>query len=1286
MLAKCIALQGLFLLLFSLRQAAACPSHCVCFRTTVRCMHLMLDTIPDMPVQTSILDLRFNRIQELNSDVLHRLKNLNTLLLNNNHIRRISPGSFKGLGNLKHLYLYKNDIHKLQKDAFQGLNSLEQLFLHNNRISRIQPGTFSPLRSLTRLRLDSNPLFCDCEMLGLSELLRRYAERGSTHAAATCEHPAHLRGTPVRFLPPEAFNCESPRIVSAPTDAHVALGTTAYFTCRAEGTPKPSIIWLHNNNEIDMSSDGRLNLLQNGTLMIQDTRESDKGVYQCAAKNIAGEVRTQEAILLYSGSPSKPVFIIQPQNTEVLLGGSVTLECGVSGFPPPSITWTTDTGEPVPKDERFIITSSGGLYIQNVTISEQGSYHCNASNSEGSLLATALIIIQDTQKFLVIPSDQTVVEGQSAELPCSGHGHPSPLITWTKAGGELPNDGRHKVLASGTLQVLRVGRLDEGQYECHTASALGVSSMPVQLYVKPQDDVRAGDVFVEMSLQEAIRSVDSAFNSTHRHLFSMLPKTPKDLLALSRYPREPQAIETVRAAEILERTMELIAEHVQQGQAHDRNSSSYRYSNLLSPHYISMIANVSGCSAHRHAPNCSDICFHRRYRTHDGSCNNLQHPTWGASLTAFPRLLRPAYQNGFNFPRGHGATEDLGELPLPLPRLVSTTMIGTETVTPDAQYTHMLMQWGQFLDHDLDQTVPALSMSRFSDRAPCGQVCSNDPPCFPITIPENDPRASSGRCMFFARSSPVCGSGVTSLLLDSIYAREQVNLLTSYLDASNVYGSTEQKSQELRDLSNQRGMLLAGRVVSSSGKPLMPFARGPPTECMRDENESSVPCFLAGDHRANEQLGLTSMHTLWFREHNRIAEQLRQLNRHWEGDRVYHEARKLVSAQMQHITYAHWLPKVLGEAGMSMLGEYKGYEPNLNGGIFNAFATAAFRFGHTLINPILYRMDETFQPIPQGHLPLHKTFFSPFRLLQEGGIDPILRGLFGVPGKMRVPTELLNTELTEKLFSAAHSVSLDLAAINIQRGRDHGLPPYNDYRVFCNLTSAQDFEDLKTEIKNQEIREKLRSLYGTPKNVDLFPALMVEDLVPGTRVGATLMCLLVAQFKRIRDGDRFWYANPDVFTPPQLTQVRQSSLARVLCDNGDHIRHLQEDVFQVATFPHGMQSCEDVPGIDLRLWQECCDECGTQGQSDVLSQQFRGRRSVKFSYAEENQSSRTAVNSRHKDSPEDNALESILTQLERTIAVLQRKVTDIEAQMRWRYGGSPERGQRNESRQQDESL
>ncbi|KAM6221084.1 peroxidasin homolog [Rhynchocyon petersi] len=1375
-----------------------CPSRCLCFRTTVRCMHLMLETVPAVAPTTSILDLRFNRIREIQPGAFRRLRNLNTLLLNNNHIKRIPSGSFEDLENLKYLYLYKNEIQSIDRQAFKGLASLEQLylhfnqietldpesfqhlpklerlFLHNNRITHLVPGTFNHLESMKRLRLDSNALRCDCEILWLADLLKTYAQSGNAQAAATCEYPRRIQGRSVATITPEELNCERPRITSEPQDADVTSGNTVYFTCRAEGNPKPEIIWLRNNNELSMKTDSRLNLLDDGTLMIQNTQETDQGIYQCMAKNVAGEVKTQEVTLRYFGSPARPTFVIQPQNTEVLVGESVTLECSATGHPQPRITWTKGDRTPLPTDPRVNITPSGGLYIQNVIQGDSGEYTCFASNSIDSIHATAFIIVQALPQFTVTPQDRTVIEGQTVDFQCEAKGYPQPVIAWTKGGSQLSVDRRHLVLSSGTLRISGVALHDQGQYECQAVNIIGSQRVVAHLTVQPRvtpvfasipsdmtvevgtnvqipcssqgepepvitwnkdgvqvtesgkfhinpegfltindvgpadagryecvarntigyssvsmvlsvnvpDVSRNGDPFVATSIVEAIATVDRAINSTRTHLFDSRPRSPNDLLALFRYPRDPYTVEQARAGEIFERTLQLIQEHVQHGLMVDLNGTSYHYNDLVSPQYLNLIANLSGCTAHRRVNNCSDMCFHQKYRTHDGTCNNLQHPMWGASLTAFERLLKSVYENGFNTPRGINPNRLYNGYVLPMPRLVSTSLIGTETITPDELFTHMMMQWGQFLDHDLDSTVVALSQARFSDGQHCSSVCSNDPPCFSVMIPPNDPRVRNGaRCMFFVRSSPVCGSGMTSLLMNSVYPREQINQLTSYIDASNVYGSTDHEAREIRDLASHRGLLRQG-IVQRSGKPLLPFATGPPTECMRDENESPIPCFLAGDHRANEQLGLTSMHTLWFREHNRIATELLKLNPHWDGDTIYYETRKIVGAEIQHITYQHWLPKILGEVGMKMLGDYKGYDPSINAGIFNAFATAAFRFGHTLINPILYRLDEHFEPIPQGHIPLHKAFFSPFRIVNEGGIDPLLRGLFGVAGKMRVPSQLLNTELTERLFSMAHTVALDLAAINIQRGRDHGIPPYHDYRVYCNLSSAYTFEDLKNEIKNPEIREKLKRLYGSPLNIDLFPALMVEDLVPGSRLGPTLMCLLSTQFKRLRDGDRLWYENPGVFSPAQLTQIKQTSLARILCDNSDNITRVQKDVFRVAEFPHGYSSCDEISKVDLRMWQDCCEDCRTRGQFNAFSYHFRGKRSLDFSYQEDKPTKKTkprkilsvvkhnkyfknatSPSYEHSNVPGTNDFKEFVLEMQKTITDLRKQIKKLESRL-----------------------
>ena len=197
-----------------------------------------------------------------------------------------------------------------------------------------------------------------------------------------------------------------------------------------------------------------------------------------------------------------------------------------------------------------------------------------------------------------------------------------------------------------------------------------------------------------------------------------------------------------------------------------------------------------------------------------------------------------------------------------------------------------------------------------------------------------------------------------------------------YIDASQVYGSTLDLAISLRNLTNDLGRLREG-LGYNYGKPLLPFNTRHFIDCRRDPRESNIGCFLTGDVRANEQLGLISMHTLWFREHNRLAEGLKGLNPHWDGDKLFEEARKIVGAQMQAITYKHWLALIIGDEGIKKMGVYRGYQANVDPSISNVFAASAFRFGHTLVQPIMPRMNANLEPIAEGHLPLHKAFFAP---------------------------------------------------------------------------------------------------------------------------------------------------------------------------------------------------------------------------------------------------------------------------------------------------------------------
>jgi peroxidase len=96
---------------------------------------------------------------------------------------------------------------------------------------------------------------------------------------------------------------------------------------------------------------------------------------------------------------------------------------------------------------------------------------------------------------------------------------------------------------------------------------------------------------------------------------------------------------------------------------------------------------------------------------------------------------------------------------------------------------------------------------------------------------------------------------------------------------------------------------------------------------------------------------------------------------------------------MQHITYEHWPPLIIGREWMVLMGHYKGYNPQTDASISIVLATAALRMGHGLIQPVLQRLNASFLPIPQGHLLLQGAFFAPWGLVEQSGVDPILRGL-----------------------------------------------------------------------------------------------------------------------------------------------------------------------------------------------------------------------------------------------------------------------------------------------------
>lgn len=377
-------------------------------------------------------------------------------------------------------------------------------------------------------------------------------------------------------------------------------------------------------------------------------------------------------------------------------------------------------------------------------------------------------------------------------------------------------------------------------------------------------------------------------------------------------------------------------------------------------------------------------CQQGKYRTIDGSCNNLQRPLWAKSNTAFERLLPPVYDDGLHQPR----TQSVAQGELPSARWVSWECAKGRNA-PDPQYTLILMQWGQFMDHDL--TLAA------STRAATGQglICCHPRTqrkvehhaCFPIEILQNDPfyARHNQKCMHFVRNAPAPRSGC------SLGHREQMNTLTHIIDGSMVYGSTQERAKTLRLF--RGGQLKMSNVANQR---FLPLLTGNQTDDCSIEDPNRFKCFIGGDVRVNEQNGLTMMHALLLREHNRIAEELARLNPQWSDNHLFQETRRIVIAEIQHITFNEWLPIVIGPAVMKKFGilpktfEHSfTYDPKTNPNILNEFATAAYRF-HSLVQGTFRALDNNGRPTRV--IKLSEIFNNPIYFYGRNSFEQLLNG------------------------------------------------------------------------------------------------------------------------------------------------------------------------------------------------------------------------------------------------------------------------------------------------------
>ncbi|NIP84765.1 MAG: hypothetical protein GTO03_04095, partial [Planctomycetales bacterium] len=291
---------------------------------------------------------------------------------------------------------------------------------------------------------------------------------------------------------------------------------------------------------------------------------------------------------------------------------------------------------------------------------------------------------------------------------------------------------------------------------------------------------------------------------------------------------------------------------------------------------------------------------------------------------------------------------------------------------------------------------------------------------------------------------------------------------------------------------------------------------------------------------------------------------------------VFQMARAIVGAEMQAITYNEFLPALVGP---DHLESYDGYDAGVNAGIANIFSGSLFRVGHTMLPEALWLLDEDGQPVPDqadvmgamitdGEVTLSDAFFNP-ALITQMGIEPYFQGLALQPLEEIDP--LMVDAVRNLLF--APPAATDLGATNLQRGRDHGLPDYNQTRIDFGLAPVTSFAEISShadvvsglEAAYDAARDGVNG-YDAINNIDVFAGAISEDHVPGGSVGQLIQTVLVDQFTRLRDGDRFYYEK--VFEGEALDEIQNTRLADIIRRNTG-LQNIQDEVFRddrVLTF------------------------------------------------------------------------------------------------------------------------
>ncbi|XP_050506558.1 peroxidase-like [Diabrotica virgifera virgifera] len=565
------------------------------------------------------------------------------------------------------------------------------------------------------------------------------------------------------------------------------------------------------------------------------------------------------------------------------------------------------------------------------------------------------------------------------------------------------------------------------------------------------------------------------------------------------------------------------------------------------------------------------------YRTVTGECNNQIKPWYGTILSEYDRLLPPNYADGnSSMPKAKSGKA------LPNARAVRVKCLPDDTLFQIEQYTtRLITPLSQFVAHDLSGLLLTIA-NFFVCCTEDMQILPNTPAyCINILLPSNDIQTleCNMTCMPMARTKTNYDQNCD---LASPYA-QQITTTTAFLDLDIVYGNTLAVSASLRVPNHY---LLATEVFN--GKDYPPNDPTKSTCPLIPSNVQEV-CFRGGDKRMNQNPDITIQHILWVRAHNNIATKLKKLNPCWDNEKVFQEARKIVIALHQWFTFNEMLPEILGKSNMYQSGltfesyyylYINDYDPYCSPNVLNEFATAAFRVLHPFITGTLGLFNECRQPF--FGVALRDSLARP--QFTRNQFQPLLTGSLTQKAHKLGPD--YDPEVTNRLFLLRKKYGLDLIAIDIQRSRDHGVPFYNDLRVYCGLPRPKNFSDLSDCMSAENIA-RLQSTYESVADIDGIVGGSLETPKSGAKVGPTFHCIITKQFLRVRRCDRFWFEHKEAgFSNVQLAEIRKTSLAGFICENGNDVDKMQLYALKPPVDLNSPIPCNLIYKLDLSYWKD----------------------------------------------------------------------------------------------------